>query len=93
MDEVETQGTGAVHGEVAVLPLYKRKGFVYAMIAVTLVAVGVAVLAVVLPSNNKGGFTTNAELRTAIREYIDQGCPSDANCQARSDYGGAVSPL
>ena len=37
-------------------------------------------------------FTTNSELRTAIKEYLGQGCPSDANCQARSDYGGAVSP-
>ena len=94
MDEVETQGTGAVHGEVAVLPLYKRKGFVYAMIAVTLVAVGVAVLAVVLPSNNKGRpdqFTTKSELQTAIWEYLEQGCPTDVNCQARSVYGGAVS--
>ena len=96
MDEEETQGTGAMHEEVAaVLPFYKRKGFVYAMIAVTLVAVGVAVLAVVLPSNNKGPdqFTTKSELETAIWEYLEQGCPTDVNCQARSDYGGAVSPL
>jgi len=90
MDEEETQGTGAVHEEVAVLPFYKRKGFAYAMIAVTLVAIGVAVLAVVLPSNNKGRFTTNFELRTAIREYLRQGCPTDADCQARSIYGGAM---
>ena len=95
MDEEETTGTGAGHEEVAILPCYQRKGFVYAIIAVTLVAIGVAVLAVVLPSNNKGPdrFTTNAELKTAIREYLGQGCPSDANCQARSIYGGAVSSL
>ena len=95
MDEEETTGTGAGHEEVAILPCYQRKGFVYAIIAVTLVAIGVAVLAVVLPSNNKGPdrFTTNAELRTAIKKYLEQGCPSDANCQARSIYGGAVSSL
>ncbi|EJK51747.1 hypothetical protein THAOC_29056, partial [Thalassiosira oceanica] len=34
-------------------------------------------------------FTTNAELRAAIQEYLSQGCPSDANCQAPSTYGGA----
>ncbi|EJK55296.1 hypothetical protein THAOC_24985, partial [Thalassiosira oceanica] len=34
-------------------------------------------------------FTTNAELRAAIQEYLSQGCPSDANCQATSTYGGA----
>ena len=93
-DEEKAQGTGAGHEQVAALPFYKRKGFVYAMIAVTLVAVGVAVLAVVLPSNNKGRpdqFTTQSELETAIREYLGQGCPTDLNCQARSVYGGAVS--
>ena len=105
MDEEETTGTGAGHEEVAILPCYQRKGFVYAIIAVTLVAIGVAVLAVVLPSNNKDGniatnlptgphqFIYTPELRTAIREYLVQGCPTDANCHARSDYGGAVSPL
>ena len=95
MDEEETTGTGAGHEEVAILPCYQRKGFVYAIIAVTLVAIGVAVLAVVLPSNNKGPdqFTTKSELETAIWEYLEQGCPTDVNCQARSDYGGAVSPL
>ncbi|EJK45727.1 hypothetical protein THAOC_35645 [Thalassiosira oceanica] len=35
-------------------------------------------------------FTTNAELRTAIREYLSQGCPDDANCQAHSDYGDTI---
>ena len=38
-------------------------------------------------------FSTNSELRTAIQEYLGQGCSSDLNCQARSDYGGVVSPL
>ena len=37
-------------------------------------------------------FTTNTELRDAIKEYLGQGCTSNLNCQARSDYGGAVSP-
>ena len=37
-------------------------------------------------------FTTTPELKTAIKEYLGQGCASDLNCQARSDYGGAVSP-
>ena len=36
-------------------------------------------------------FTTNSELSTAIKQYLSQGCSSDLNCQARSDYGGAVS--
>ena len=164
----ETPGIGTVYAEVAVVPFYLRKGFVSIMIAVTLIAIGVAVVAVVLPSNNMGGntggmntssdgslttsvassdptktptskptsnvsqegsennqglpillveasnypsfaflqptniptnlptrhqFAWTLELRTAIREYLGQGCPSDANCQARSDYGGAVSPL
>ena len=44
----------------------------------------------VLPSHP---FNTNAELRAAIKEYLDQGCTDDLNCQARSDYGGAVSRL
>ncbi|EJK52759.1 hypothetical protein THAOC_27935 [Thalassiosira oceanica] len=35
-------------------------------------------------------FTTNAELRTAIREYLSQGCPDVANCQAHSDYGDTI---
>ncbi|EJK76555.1 hypothetical protein THAOC_01677, partial [Thalassiosira oceanica] len=34
--------------------------------------------------------TTNAELRTAIQEYLSQGCTNDVNCQARSKYGGAI---
>ena len=38
-------------------------------------------------------FTTNSELKTAIKEYLDEGCPTDSNCPARSVYGGAVSPL
>jgi len=42
----------------------------------------------VLPSHP---FATNAELKAAINEYLGQGCPNDLNCQARSDYGGAVS--
>ena len=37
-------------------------------------------------------FTTNSELRTAVQEYLGQDCSIDLNCQARSDYGGAVSP-
>ena len=37
-------------------------------------------------------FITNSELRTAVQEYLGQSCSSDVNCQARSDYGGAVSP-
>ena len=45
------------------------------------------------PPTGPHQFTTNAELKTAIREYLDQGCPTNANCQARSTYGGAVSPL
>ena len=61
MDEEETTGTGAGHEEVAILPCYKRKGFVYAIIAVTLVAIGVAVLAVVLPSNNLDGNTGGSD--------------------------------
>ena len=105
-EDEEAPGGGTVYAEVAVVPFYLRKGFVSIMIAVTLIlAIGVSVLAVVLPSNNKGGniptnlptgphqFTANSELRTAIKEYLGQGCPTDANCQARSDYGGAVSPL
>ena len=108
VEEAEvTPGVETVYAEVAVIPFYQRKGFASVMIAVTLLAMGVAVLAVVVPSNNKGGniptirtnmptrhqFTTNAELKTAIREYLDQGCPTNANCQAHSTYGGAVSPL
>ena len=37
-------------------------------------------------------FKTNPELKTAIHEYLRQGCPSNANCLARGLYGGAVSP-
>mmetsp|Transcript_33060 Transcript_33060/g.75500 ORF Transcript_33060/g.75500 Transcript_33060/m.75500 type:complete len:812 (-) Transcript_33060:177-2612(-) len=37
-----------------------------------------------------GQFTTNAELRTAIQEYLSQGCRSNSNCQARTDYNGAI---
>ena len=36
-------------------------------------------------------FKTHSELRTAIQEYLSQGCTADMYCQARSDYGGAVS--
>ena len=38
-------------------------------------------------------FTTNSELRTAIKEYLslEQNCATNVTCQARSDYGGAVS--
>lgn len=39
----------------------------------------------------KGQFRTNEELRIAIREYLEQDCTT--TCDARSDYGGAVSPL
>ena len=192
----ETPGIGTVYAEVAVVPFYLRKGFVSIMIAVTLIAIGVAATTGGLLSNNMNGnggrktssdgsllpvpgsggatpqtspplndpvadqevtvpatsvpssdptksptlsptsnvsqgkeprsskvcqsyylsrqtihplllqptniptnlptrphqFTANSELRTAIQEYLGQGCPSDANCQARSDYGGAVSP-
>ena len=42
-------------------PFYQRKVFVSAMIAVTLLAIGVAVLAVVLPSNNSVGNTGGAK--------------------------------
>ncbi|EJK63918.1 hypothetical protein THAOC_15398 [Thalassiosira oceanica] len=35
-------------------------------------------------------FTINTELRDAIKEYLGQDCPSDLNCQARSNYGGAI---
>ena len=40
-------------------------------------------------------FTTNSELRTAIKEYLspEQGCTTDLNCLARTLYGGAVSRL
>ena len=38
-------------------------------------------------------FTTNAELRTAIQEYLGQNCTTNVTCQALTDYGGAVSPL
>ena len=37
-------------------------------------------------------FATNSELRNAVKQYLGQGCSNDVNCQARSDYGGAVSP-
>ena len=38
-------------------------------------------------------FTTTSELRTAIQEYLslEQNCATNVTCQARSDYGGAVS--
>ncbi|EJK61877.1 hypothetical protein THAOC_17552, partial [Thalassiosira oceanica] len=42
-------------------PFYQRKGFVSAMIVVTLLAIGVAVMAVVLPSNNSVGNTGGAK--------------------------------
>ncbi|EJK64311.1 hypothetical protein THAOC_14969 [Thalassiosira oceanica] len=42
------------------------------------------------PVSSKHQFTTNTELRDAIKEYLGQDCPSDLNCQARSDYGGAI---
>ena len=61
----ETPGMGPVYeAELAVLPFYQRKGFLSAMIAVTLLAVGVAVVAVMLLSNNMdgntGGVTTSS---------------------------------
>ena len=43
------------------------------------------------PPPTPHSFTTNSELRTAIQEYLSQGCTTDVNCQARSDYSGAVS--
>ena len=42
--------------------------------------------------NPRRPFATNSELKTAIKEYLGQGCSSDVNCPARSNYGGAVSP-
>ena len=39
------------------------------------------------------GGPPNYELITAVKEYLEQGCSSDLNCQARFDYGGAVSPF
>ncbi|EJK65095.1 hypothetical protein THAOC_14098, partial [Thalassiosira oceanica] len=42
------------------------------------------------PVSTMHPFTTNLELRAAIQEYLSQGCPSDANCQATSTYGGAI---
>ena len=36
-------------------------------------------------------FTTNSELRTAIKDYLSQNCTNVSTCQARTDYGGAVS--
>ena len=62
----ETPQMGTVYeAELAVLPFYQRKGFVSAMIAVTLLAIGVAVVAVVLPSKNldgnAGGATTSSD--------------------------------
>ena len=38
-------------------------------------------------------FNTNSELRTAIKEYLSQGCTTDMYCQARSNYRGSVSRL
>ena len=38
-------------------------------------------------------FNTNSELRTAIKEYLSQGCTPDMYCQARSNYRGSVSRL
>ena len=56
VEEVEeAPGGGTVYAEVAIVPFYLRKGFVSIMIAVTLLAIGIAVLAVVLLSNNMGG--------------------------------------
>ncbi|EJK70986.1 hypothetical protein THAOC_07614, partial [Thalassiosira oceanica] len=61
----EMQRRGTVYEAVlAVQPFYQRKGFVSVMIAVTLLAVGVAVVAVVLPlknlDGNAGGVTTSS---------------------------------
>ena len=126
-EDEETPGIGTVYAEVAAVPFYLRKGFVSIMIAVTLLAIGIATTTGVLLSKNVNGntgkeitssddsllpvpgqgptnipinlptrshqFATNFEVRDAIKEYLGQGCPTDANCQARSDYGGAVSPL
>lgn len=41
----------------------------------------------------KHKFTTNAELRNAIGDYISQGCQNESTCRATFEYGGAVSRL
>ncbi|EJK71409.1 hypothetical protein THAOC_07156 [Thalassiosira oceanica] len=33
---------------------------------------------------------TNTDLKNAIRDYLNQGCTDNPNCQARTDYGGAI---
>ncbi|EJK53998.1 hypothetical protein THAOC_26458, partial [Thalassiosira oceanica] len=42
------------------------------------------------PSPTTAPLDTNAKLRTAIQEYLSQGCTNDVNCQARSKYGGTI---
>ena len=45
------------------------------------------------PTTPRHSFTSNLELKTAIQEYLSQGCTTDEDCTARTLYGGAVSRL
>ncbi|EJK76955.1 hypothetical protein THAOC_01254 [Thalassiosira oceanica] len=79
-----------------VLPFYQRKGFVSAMIAVTLLAVGVAVLAVVLLSNNidvnTGGVTTSSD--DSLLPVSGQGGPAPQTSPSSKDpVTGQTAPV
>ena len=64
----ETPGMGTVYAEVAVVPFYLRKGFVSIMIAVTLIAVGIAATTGVLLSRNVNGNT--GEVKTSSDDSL-----------------------